>query len=98
MSKPQIVIEYPSVGKTYHEDRYGVYSYDTFPESSVLAGQERRSFIDSYESLEEAKRNHPEAEWHGEGTGFVDRPIPMNPPEWFDHDNAGEYWSEEDAY
>ena len=54
-------IEYPSRGATYCRDEYGVYAYSVYPESSVLAGQERRVFISSYETLEEAQREHPNA-------------------------------------
>lgn len=62
-------IEYPSVGATYRRAEYGVYEYDTYPESSVLAGQERRTFIASYETLEEAQEEHPDAELVG-WTGY----------------------------
>ncbi len=43
-ASPDVRIEYPSQGQTYSRDCHGVYSYDTFPRSSVLAGQQRRSF------------------------------------------------------
>lgn len=63
-------IEYPSVGATYYREEYGVYRYDTYPRSSVLAGQTRRSFIDSYATLAEAKAKYPEAEVSGpQGAG-----------------------------
>lgn len=55
-------IEYPSVGLSYHEDKYGVYEYDIHPDSSVLAGQVRRVFIDWYDTEEEAVAAHPDAE------------------------------------
>jgi hypothetical protein len=62
-----VVIEYPSVGMTYWRDVYGVYAYDEYPRSSVLAGQQRRSFIDSFDTLEEAKAAYPAAAVHAPG-------------------------------
>ena len=55
-------IEYPCKGATYHNDEYGVYEYSIYPRSSVLAGQTRRVFLDSFTTLEEAKKEYPEAE------------------------------------
>ena len=91
-----LVIEYPSAGKTYRNEKYGVYQYDTYPESSVLAGQERRSFLDDFDTLAEAQKNYPQASWDGEG-GCGYRPvfIPVCPPDWFDPANAGESWDGE---
>lgn len=56
-----IQIEYPSRGATYANDAYGVYEYDTYPESSVLAGQTRRIFLDGFDTLREARAAYPEA-------------------------------------
>jgi hypothetical protein len=58
---PEKFIEFPSLGKTYCRQEYGVYEYDTFPESSVLAGHQRRRFVGSYPTLEQAQRSHPDA-------------------------------------
>lgn len=54
-------IEFPSAGATYARDEYGVYEYSEYPESSVLAGQERRQFLDSFETLEAARAAYPDA-------------------------------------
>lgn len=59
----EVVIEYPSQGATYNRPVYGVYAYDTYPRSSVLSGQTRRSFLDSFETLEEARAVYPKAEY-----------------------------------
>lgn len=92
-----LVIEYPSAGATYSNQKYGVYQYDTYPDHLVLGGQERRSFIHDYDTLEEAQKNHPEASWDGEGgCGYREPHIPLNPPDWFDPMNAGEAWGEDD--
>ena len=55
-------IEYPSAGATYDRPEYGVYQYGVYPQSSVLAGQTRRQFLDSFPTLEEAKAAYPDAE------------------------------------
>jgi hypothetical protein len=89
-------IEYPSSGATYSRNEYGVYRYDEYPESSVLAGQERRSFLDSFPTLAEAKKAYPDAE--ESGCGYQQLEIPHTPPEWFDPANAGETWDESEAY
>lgn len=60
--KADLRIEYPSRGTTYARDEYGVYEYDVYPSSSVLAGQTRRRFLDSFETLEEAKAAYPTAD------------------------------------
>ena len=62
-----IRIEFPSRGKTYCHQTYGVYSYDTFPRHSVLAGQQRRQFLTSFPTLEEARAAYPAAQLCGCG-------------------------------
>jgi hypothetical protein len=59
-----LMIEYPMKGMTYGEKKYGVYQYGTYPESSVLAGQTSRRFIDAFDTLEDAKKAFPSAEYH----------------------------------
>ena len=66
-AKEDVRIEYPSKGATYNRDAYGVYRYDTYPKSSVLAGQQRRQFLGTYETLEEARAEYPNAELCGCG-------------------------------
>jgi hypothetical protein len=76
-------IEYPSAGATYSLPEYGVYRYDTYPRGSVLEGQERRSFLDAFETLEEAQAAYPEAEYQ-EGSGYVEPYLGHLPdgPDW----------------
>ena len=94
-----LVIEYPSTGATYHEEKYGVYSYSVYERGSVLEGQEKRSFIDSFDTLEEAKAHFPNADW-SPGSGYHEIFIPHTAPEWFDEADAGEYWDDDnpDSY
>jgi len=65
-------IEYPSVGQTYVHMEYGVYKYDEYPSYSVLAGEERRSFLGSYPTLAEAQAAHPDAVWNDNGSHYVE--------------------------
>lgn len=58
----RIQIEYPCAGATYNRPEYGVYKYSVYPRSSVLAGQTRRFWLDSYATLEEAQKQYPNAE------------------------------------
>ena len=44
------------------EHRSIVYGYDYYPPSSVLAGQYRRNFIESFPSVEEAQAAYPNTE------------------------------------
>lgn len=40
---------------------YSVKGVDTFPKNSVLAGQPRKNFLDSFVTLEEAQAEYPDA-------------------------------------
>ena len=60
-----IRIEYPSAGATYNRPEYGVYEYGVYGRSSVLAGQTRRIFLDSFPTLEEARAAFPDAQITG---------------------------------
>lgn len=57
-----IRIEFPSVGRTYAHNKYTAYEYGTYPRSSVLAGQVSRTFLDSFDTLEEARAAFPGAD------------------------------------
>lgn len=61
MSKRNLVIEFPSVGRTYARNVYTVYEYGVYPRSSVNYGQVSRSFLDSFNTLEEAREAFPGA-------------------------------------
>lgn len=41
---------------------YSVYEFGEYPESSVLAGQTMKSFVDMYDTASAAKNDYPEAE------------------------------------
>ena len=89
--REDIRIEFPSKGATYYNEAYGVYKYDTWPSHSVLAGEERRTYLEEFNTLEEAQAKYPKAV-------VVDhscfRPLVMSSvaPDWFDPMDAGEEW------
>jgi hypothetical protein len=59
--KADIRIEFPSMGATFCNEVFGVYQYDTYPRTSVLGGQPRRTWLDEFPTLEEAKSKFPNA-------------------------------------
>jgi hypothetical protein len=61
-SKESFVIEQGGHGMTYHHhDGFTVYKLGRHPSYSVLAGQQRRQFIDRFETLAAAQLAHPTA-------------------------------------
>lgn len=50
---------------TIEANRYGtfsVYEFGVYPDSSVLAGQTRKSFVGMFDTIEKAQAAHPEAD------------------------------------
>lgn len=79
---------------------FDVYGHGTYEESSVLAGRPKRAFLDHFDTAEETRAEHPEAEDIGgssriEGYNAGDT-MPQSPPSWFDPMAAGEAWHEDD--
>jgi hypothetical protein len=48
-------------GATYSSDRWTVYEHGEYERGSVLEGQNRRVWLDDFETLEEAQKAYPEA-------------------------------------
>jgi len=46
----------------YGPEEYNVYEISTYERSSVLAGQTRKQFLDSFKSYDDAAEAYPEAE------------------------------------
>ena len=92
----------PGAGETYNSGAPTLYFYGTYPESSVNAGMEKRVWVESFDSQDEADAFVEEAIERGvaidtsDSSGYVKQELPMSPPDWFDPSNAGENWSEED--
>ena len=65
--KPYQVIEQGSRGTTYQNDEntFTVYEIGKYPRSSVLAGQQRRIWLDEFDSLEAAQKSYPKAKLFG---------------------------------
>jgi hypothetical protein len=50
---------------TYERSKYGgisVHGWDEYPQNSVLSGQARKCFLDSFESVDEVRSAYPDAE------------------------------------
>ena len=47
--------------ETYSSDRWTVYEHGVYDRDSVLSGQSHRSWLDDFDSLEEAQKAYPEA-------------------------------------
>jgi hypothetical protein len=48
-------------GATYASERWTVYEHGVYDRDSVLSGQSRRTWLDDFETLEEAQKEYPEA-------------------------------------
>ena len=48
-------------GATYASERWTVYEHGVYDRDSVLSGQSRRSWLDDFDTLEEAQKAYPEA-------------------------------------
>jgi hypothetical protein len=57
-------------GATYSNNSFTVYAHDRYPRHSVLAGQNRRTFIDRFDTLAEAQKEFPAAV-HVAGTTYA---------------------------
>ncbi len=44
-----------------HVDRVSLYGWSTYPEGSVLAGQPRKVYLDSFATVEQLLKIHPDA-------------------------------------
>ena len=76
---------------------FEVSHWHTYPESSVLAGQQQEVIDGLYQTLEEAQGKYPTADLDLEGVRCSHKPtVPECPPSNFDHYDAGEYWHEND--
>jgi hypothetical protein len=93
---------------TLERDRRGegwvVYGHDHYPKGSVLEGQARRVYLDSFEAPEAARAAYPELKYPEEAfyswldeemTSAETSGLPAHPPSWFDPADAGESWDED---
>jgi hypothetical protein len=82
-----------------HFNGFAVYQHGVYPDHSVLAGQTRRSLVEMYESLDDARANYPDADVLDHSTKVARGDslaemsgLPACPPGWFDAADAGESW------
>lgn len=73
---------------------FAVYGHGIYENTSVLAGQYRRCFIDNFNTIEEAQKAYPDAD--ESGSTKINIPMSDCPPSDFDPADAGEVWHEED--
>ena len=77
-----------------------VKGYGSYPQSSVLAGQVRVVFLDSFATEAQAREAFPDlatdgSEW---GSRILDADLnrmPDTAPDWFDPADAGERWEDD---
>lgn len=97
--------DYITIEPTNHVMFHGfsVYGHGTYDANSVLAGQHRRVFLDSFKTREEAIAAWPLAENINHSTRSLEADgrrgdlaelsgLPETPPDWFDPLDAGEEW------
>ena len=93
-------MNYQTIEQDPRSGDYDIYEHGVYEESSVLAGRARRSFLDSYSTLEAAQQAWPDAAFVNHSTrvdGYNSGDLmPIEPPSWFDPMDAGEAWSEYD--
>lgn len=78
---------------TIESNQYGtqsVYGYGVYSESSILAGQPRKTFLAEYNTVVEAQAEYPTATVDD---GYTpDNTMTEHAPDWFNPANAGEEW------
>ena len=86
-----------SIEANFHNESVGrpdggvnVYEHGVYPSGSVLEGQDSRTFLDYFDTVEEAKAEYPGA--YESGSSYQAPYLPDYPASWFDRDNAGEEW------
>ena len=87
---------------------FAAFGHGVYPKNSILEGQAQRTWLQWYETVEEAEADWPHAE-----TVLADAPstlgsilrgesladlsgLPETPPAWFDPRDAGERWNPDD--
>ena len=76
---------------TREDSDYLVYGHDTYGPESVNEGMSRRTYLNSYDTVQEAQEAHPDAE-SIEGSTKCEYHPPHCPPAGFDPGYAGEVW------
>lgn len=95
--------DFDSVSIEPEGNAYAAYGHGTYPDSSVLAGQSQRAWLDSG-TLPELQARFPQADVLEHSTRPYRDPdasladlsgLPSEPPGWFDPGAAGESWDDD---
>ena len=82
---------HPTTDEYTGATRWEVYGHGEYEASSVLAGQYRRCYLDSFETAAEALAAYPSARLEGPKPPM--RSVTdTGPPDWFSPADAGESW------
>lgn len=73
------------------EGECAVYEHSEYEESSVLAGQPKRTYIAGFNTRAEAIAAYPEAQVCNSSTK-TEFAMSSSPPSWFDPTACGERW------
>ena len=94
-SMPDLTIEPEDMPQQHgHSMLYKVIEHSVYERGSVLEGLPKRTFVDSFLSIEAATAAHPTAEVLDHSTKEQGNPLPEVAPDWFDPSYAGERWGE----
>ena len=96
-SMPDLTIEPEDMPQQHgHPMLYKVIEHSVYERGSVLEGLPKRTYVDSFLSIEAATAAHPTAEVLSYSTKEQGNPLPETAPDWFDPTYAGERWGEDD--
>lgn len=93
-NQEEIKMSYLRIEPDKTGEGFNVYEIDEWPNSSVLAGNERKSFKDAFNDKSGAVKAYPKAEV-SDYIYSVNGDIGACPPPSFDPYYAGESWDEE---
>ena len=95
-SQPDLTIEPVASRNTLQpNDVYKVIEHGVYERGSVLEGLPKRSFLDSFMTLEDAVEAYPGALVLDYSTKQAGNPLPHTAPDWFDPAYGGERWDED---
>ena len=81
----------PAIDEYTKATKFDVYGHGEYEATSVLAGQYRRCFLDSFPTAAEAQAAYPGARLEGPKPPLRG-PTNLGAPDWFSPDDAGESW------
>lgn len=82
---------------TIEKGKYGgwsVYEFDVYPRSSVLSGQTRKRFINTYDSISEAEKHYPTADVCARDANNSFDHLPDDDMESYEMDRLRQEWQD----